>query len=258
MADPFAALGAADLQVHTSRSDGLTTPEEAVRWAERAGLDVLAITDHDDLRGALETREVAARIGSRVEVVTGIEITTRSGHLLALFIERPVPSFRSLAATLEAVHSQSGLCVIPHPLMPLPPSLHRRTIDRILTAPPPQGAFDAIELAGGVRMGEFLRRRARRLNAERWHLPETGGSDAHFPEAIGRAVTRFPGHTAADLRRALIAGATVAEWRTGPSLREIGLRRLAKQQARALIATPRAVLWRSLRERLAAAERRRR
>ena len=192
MADPLAALGAADLQVHTSHSDGLTTPEEAVRWAERAGLDVLAITDHDDLRGALETREAAARIGSRVEVVTGIEITTRSGHLLALFIERPVPSFRSLAATLEAVHSQGGLCVIPHPLMPLPPSLHRRTIDRILAAPPPRGAFDAIELAGGVRIGEFLRRRARRLNAERWHLPETGGSDAHFPEANRRGRDPLP------------------------------------------------------------------
>jgi len=94
-------MGRADLQLHSDLGDGLSSIEEILDSAERAGLDVIALTDHDDIRGAFALRELAARRSSPVEVVPGVEVTTRSGHLLALWIEDEVPMFCSLAQALS-------------------------------------------------------------------------------------------------------------------------------------------------------------
>ena len=81
-------MGKADLHIHTRISDGMASVETVLERAEHAtDLDVIAITDHEDVRGGLEARELAAKRGLKVEVVPGAEITTRHGHLLALFIE---------------------------------------------------------------------------------------------------------------------------------------------------------------------------
>ncbi|MCS7295022.1 MAG: PHP domain-containing protein, partial [Chloroflexota bacterium] len=90
-------MGKADLHIHTRYSDGLATFEEVVQWAnDRTDLDVIAITDHEDVEGALRARELAAKRGYRVEVVVGAEVTTLQGHLLALFIEERPPLLRSV------------------------------------------------------------------------------------------------------------------------------------------------------------------
>src|SRR5918992_4680619 len=98
-------MGRADLQLHSDLGDGLSSPEEILDSAERAGLDVIALTDHDDIRGAFALRDVAARRSSPVEVIPGVEVTTRSGHLLALWIEEEIPMFAPLAATVARIHS---------------------------------------------------------------------------------------------------------------------------------------------------------
>lgn len=238
-----ARLGVADLQVHTSFSDGMATPEEVVRWADaQTDLDLIAVTDHDAIDGALEARAAAQRLATRVQVIVGLEVSTRSGHLLALFVEQPVPSFRSLDRTVEAIHAQGGLCIVPHPLGFLTTSIGRRSLDRLSGRRGAAHSVDGIELANPTPAARLRARGARRLNRTCWHLAETGGSDAHFPEAIASAVTRFPGRGSDDLRRALAARLTVAESRSAPSLRQIGLRRLARQQLRGLSATPRAIL----------------
>ena len=241
---PGTQLGTADLHAHTTRSDGMASPIELVRWAEQQTMiDVLAVTDHEDLSGAWAAQEAAAQLGARLQVIAGMEITTLSGHLIALFLEEPVPSFRSLTYTLAAVHAQGGLCLVPHPLCLIPYSLGRRAIAR--HAHDSVGErLDAVELASGAPLARRTQARARGLNAARWRLPEYGGSDAHFPQALGSAVTRFPGHTANDLQAALRAGLTLAEQRQAPSLRRIGMRALARQQLRALCATPRNALRR--------------
>jgi len=87
----------ADLQLHSDLGDGLNSPEEILAAAEAVGLDVIAITDHDDIRGSFQLRDIAAKRGSMVIVATGIEVTTRAGHLLALFVEDEIPMFRPLA-----------------------------------------------------------------------------------------------------------------------------------------------------------------
>ena len=244
-------LGRADLQVHSDAGDGMASAAEILRWAQRAGLDIVAVTDHDDLRGGLRALEAAARIDSPVAVLPGVEVTTRSGHLLALFPPSrldptpDVPPLRSLAATVAAVHAQGGVCVVPHPLARLPVSVGRRALDRLSLAAP-ESRPDGIELANPAPPARWAAAAARRGN-RRWGLPETGGSDAHFPETIGAALTRFPGRSIDELMTALAIHATVAESRPAPSLRAIGPRRLLAQQARGLSATPRALAGRARR-----------
>ena len=228
----------------------MASAEEVLRWAERACLDIVAITDHDDPRGGLLALDTAARIGSPVRVIPGIELTTRGGHLLALFptaLAPPtnIPPLRPLAWTIAAIHALGGVCIVPHPLALIPASAGRRALDRLALADA-ESRPDGIELANPTPPARWRASVARRGN-RRWHFAETGGSDAHFPEQVGSAVTRFPGRTIADLLLALQARTTVAEARTTPSLRDIGAQRLLAQQIRGLSATPRALAARARR-----------
>jgi hypothetical protein len=241
---PAPRLGRADLHLHTVASDGMGTAEEMLARAARLGLDVVAVTDHDDLRGGLRAQEAAARLGGPVQVIPGVELTTRGGHLLALFpgdlgAGRPTPDvspLRSLAWTIAAIHAQGGIAIVPHPMSWVPPGVKRRALDRLLRQGP-ESRPDAIELANPTPPAGRRSAAARRWNRTAG-LAEAGSSDAHFPEVMGTALTRFPGRTIDDLVRALAIGATVAEWGPAPSWRRIGARRLIAQQGRSGLATP--------------------
>jgi len=67
-----------DLHTHSSASDGTDTPAALVREAAAAGLDVVALTDHDAMSGWGEAREAADEVG--ITLVPGLEISTRFGH----------------------------------------------------------------------------------------------------------------------------------------------------------------------------------
>lgn len=236
-------MGKADLHVHTSLGDGTADVPELLDYVEaHTDLSVIAITEHDDLAPALAAREHAARRSYRFEVVPGIEVTTIEGHLLALYVEGPVPSLKPLVSTLEAVHRLGGVCVIPHPMSPLTRSIGQRTIERVLREGRDDVAFDALEAASSPA-GRLTGAKARRLNRERYHLAEVGGSDAHFLEAIGASYTEFRGATAGELRRAIEAEATSAVAGPYPSLRAIGPLRFARQQWRGFTVTPRKMGW---------------
>jgi predicted metal-dependent phosphoesterase TrpH len=236
---------AADLHVHTTGSDGLGTPQQVLDWVEqRTNLAVVAVTDHDDIRPALLARELHGRGGYGFSLVTGAEVTTIEGHLLALFVERPLPSFRSLARTLDAIHAQDGLAIIPHPMSPLTRSIGRHGIERILSRRRDGLWFDAIELANSSPAGRIVAGRVARLNSARFGLALAGGSDAHYLPVIGSSFTTFPGCNAADLRAAFAAHTTGCVAGKHPPLRQIGLNNVARQTARAMWATPSKMLER--------------
>lgn len=240
-------LGRADLQVHTSHGDAMGGAAEIFDAVERVGLlDVVAITDHDDVEGALLAREVHAQGRYSFELVTGIEVTTRQGHLLALWVDEPVQSFRSLEQTVAQIHSLGGLAVIPHPFSMLTRSIGRRRLERNLAIADESVHPDGIELANPTSFG-WDTRRARQRNEERWRLAVTGGSDAHFTELLGTAYTTYAGRSASELRAAIEERTTDGVHGTHVSLREIGVRQLAHQQVRGLSVTPRKVLGPPLR-----------
>jgi predicted metal-dependent phosphoesterase TrpH len=222
------------------------TPQQVLDFAEEhTRLAVVAITDHDDLAPALAARELHQRRGTySFDFVPGMEVTTIEGHLLALFVEERVPSFRPLAATLDCIHRQGGLAVIPHPLSPLTRSIGRHGIERILRRRSDGLWFDGIEIANPSPAGRISGRRAARLNDASFRLPVTGGSDAHYLPLIGSAFTVFRGSTAFELRQAIESRATSAGFGRRHSLREIGAAQIALQTTRALWATPSKVLGR--------------
>ena len=99
------STGKADLHIHTSLGDGLASVEQIFDFVENyTDLDIIAITDHDDIRGALQALELAERRNYRFQVIPGNEITTRNGHLLALFVTQEFPMLRSLEWSMAAVH----------------------------------------------------------------------------------------------------------------------------------------------------------
>ncbi len=216
---------------------------ELLDYVERkTELSVIAVTEHDDLRPACAARDAWARGSYRYDFIVGEEVTTIEGHLLALFIEEPVASLKPLAPTLEAVHKQGGLAIVPHPMSWLTRSLGQRVIERVLREQQDGVSFDAIELSGSpaARVSE---KKVQRLNREQYHLPEVGSSDAHFTETIGTSRTRFEGSTAQELRSAILAGKTSAELGAYPSIRQIGVGRVVRQQWRGMMATPRQMGW---------------
>ena len=236
-------FGRGDLQIHTSHGDGMEDARSIFERIELRGeLDVIAVTDHDDVRGALAARELYAQSRYHFDLVTGIEVTTRQGHLLALWVDVPIPSLRSLEATVAAIHRAGGLAVVPHPFSALTRSVGRRGLERVLAIEDESTHPDGIELANPTSMGWDTGKRARRLNATRYHLAETGGSDAHFVEAIGNAYTLFPGRDAASLRAAILERRTSGVIEQATPLRDIGARRLMLQQVRGLAVTPRTVI----------------
>jgi predicted metal-dependent phosphoesterase TrpH len=240
---PLVPFGAADLQVHTSYGDGMASADLLFERIEAvAGLDVVAVTDHDDIGGALLAREVHARGCYSFEFVPGVELTTRAGHLLALWVDEPLRPLRPLGETIAAVHRAGGVAIIPHPFSYLTRSVGQRALEKLIAEGDAETMPDAIEVANLTLAGRVTGMKALRLNRERYHLAETGGSDAHFPEEVGTAVTLFPGRTAEDLRRAILERRSAGVAGTPVSLRSIGLRRLAAQQVRGLAVTPRKVL----------------
>ena len=202
-------LGKADMHLHTLYSDGTASVRAVLDHVERAtDLDVVAITDHERIDGALRAAEIHAAGGYSFDLVVGEEITTRRGHVVALFLTERVPALRPLSETLERIHDQGGLAIAPHALAPLTPSLGRGSLLRAHASADPRHRLDAIELMNPSTAGRSRRVARRRLNDEVLRLAAVGNSDAHVLEGIGTAWTWFPGSSAAAYRDAVGASMT--------------------------------------------------
>lgn len=167
-----------DLQVHTDASPcSGAVPEDVVAAAAAAGLDGIAVTDHDTTAGVDAVRAAAP---DGLTVIPGVEVTTTQGHLLALDVCEPPPQADPLAA-IEDVHDQGGVAVLAHPFDRL-----RERYDADLEAI--AAAVDGVEVTNSRCVRPRYNRRARAFAAEHGLAP-TGGSDAHFPMEVGRAYT---------------------------------------------------------------------
>ena len=197
------------MHIHTLYSDGTADLRALLDHVETStDLDLIAITDHERIDGALRARELHAAGSYSYELVPGEEVTTRRGHVLALFVEERIPALRPLAETVERIHAAGGIAIAAHPLAPLTPSLGRRSLLALQAEARAERRLDGIELMNPSAAGRSRRLARRGLNELRLHLPAVGNSDAHVLEGIGTAWTWFPGSGAADYRAALIAATT--------------------------------------------------
>ena len=204
----MASWGRADLHTHTNASDGWPTPVQLVEHAaRRTGLDVIAVSDHDTIEGALRAAEYAAR-RTKVHVIVGEEVSSRDGHIVGLFLERCVKHGLSAAATVHAIHEQGGIAIAAHPFWRTQRQVQTGYAHGVgwLAAELP---FDAVEVENATPGFYVFNQLARRLNMG-LGAAELGGSDAHIVDAVGRAFTEFPGKTPDALRKAIETGKTRA------------------------------------------------
>jgi predicted metal-dependent phosphoesterase TrpH len=201
-------LGKADLHMHTSLGDGLASVQQIFDYVENyTDLDIIAITDHDDIRGAMQALDLIEQRRYRFKVIPGIEITTRQGHLLALFVTQEFPMLRTLEVSMAAVHEAGGMAIAPHPLSWLTTSIRERQLLAVHAGKYP---FHGIETFNPSYAGRVSHKRVKELNETILKLPEFGGSDAHALSMVGKGFTLFPGSTIEDLLAAIQSGATQA------------------------------------------------
>lgn len=212
-------MGLADLHIHTIYSpDGTGTVRAVLKRAAEMGLNVIAITDHDEIRAALEGMSLAPAYG--LHVVPGSEVSTAEGHLLALFVHRVPPAGLSLGDTVRWVRDEGGLCIAPHPIIRGRQSLMFSTIQKALNDPQVAPFLVGIEVFNASIV--HPRRNHLVTTVTRgWPLAPVSNSDAHLVRMIGTAATYFPGSTSEELRDALINRRTevaVAESEPRPAL----------------------------------------
>jgi predicted metal-dependent phosphoesterase TrpH len=204
-----------DLHVHTCYSlDSLITPREVVTYSRRRGLDGVAITDHNTLKGTLRLKT-----GSII-IVPGIEISTLNGHLLGLNVNTPIAAKLDIEETICRIHEAGGIAVAPHPFAfyKSPPS---RQIN----------SYDAIEVMNASSTPFQLLTSLSKKFAARLGLPQTAGSDSHYAPEIGAAYTIVEADPDVDeIVGAIKKGATVPEgnaipWKTRLTRAALGLKR---------------------------------
>ena len=198
-------MGTADLHVHSIYSrDATTTVRAILKQASSVGLDIIAVTDHDEIRGSLEAQQLAPQYG--IEVISGAEVSTKDGHLVALFIKDLPPAGMSLTDTLLHIGDQGGLAIIPHPFNNLPNSLTLEAVFTAMENPTAKASLKGMETHNfGTQNFDKM---ARKLSV---FLPfsKISSSDAHIYWAIGAGRTEFPGKTTQDLRDAIENNKTV-------------------------------------------------
>jgi predicted metal-dependent phosphoesterase TrpH len=201
-------MGLADIHIHTIYSyDGTASVAAVLARAKKIGLDILAVTDHDEIKGSLKALELAPDYG--IQVIPGIEITTAEGDLLAFNILEKVQRDLPLVETIHRVGELGGFCIAPHPMaggMGMK-SLSGYSIIKALRSPQVASILLAIETYNATTLDKISNHYARIL-AERLGVTQTGSSDAHITEAIGLGTTGFEGHTIEDFLKALGNGRT--------------------------------------------------
>lgn len=226
-------MGLADLHIHTIHSwDGTCTVAAVLKQAaDSAGLDVIAITDHDVFEGALEAQQLASRYG--IEVIPGCEVSSAEGHLLCLFLNAPVPAGLPLIETALIVAEQGGLCIPAHPMAVGTSSITPKILKHALAHPQASQVIVGLEAYNAGLVYGRSNPAAQALAIEH-NLALVGSSDAHTAWGIGRGLTGFAGRSAADLRQALVQRqtyvlrgrerryATVGSWLFNIALRRAG------------------------------------
>jgi predicted metal-dependent phosphoesterase TrpH/glycosyltransferase involved in cell wall biosynthesis len=174
-----------DLHMHTDHSPDCATPVEVlVETARSRGLGAIAITDHNEISGALAAREVAERIDG-IKVIVAEEVkTAEQGEVIGLFLEEKIPRGLTMAETIAEIRRQDGLVYVPHPF------------DRLHSVPDYEHLLDMVEeidilevFNPRVALTAF-NEEAERF-AAKYRIVPGAGSDSHVAQGLGSVMIRI-------------------------------------------------------------------
>lgn len=165
-----------DLHMHTNHSHDCATPvDKLLETAKLRGLGAIAVTDHNEVSGALEARDRA----DGIKVIVAEEIKTADqGEVIGLFIEEKIPRGLSLADTIAAIRSQGGLVYVPHPF------------DRMHSVPDYEHLLDVVEDIDAIEVFNprvaftSFNEEAERF-AAKYRIVAGAGSDSHVAQGLG-------------------------------------------------------------------------
>jgi predicted metal-dependent phosphoesterase TrpH len=177
-----------DLHSHTHFSkDGITTPEEFVRRNVAAGIDCIAVSDHNNIDGAREVERQAS-----FRVIVSEEIKSSEGEIIGYFLKDPIPRDMTPEETVRAIKDQRGLIGVPHPF------------DRARSSPLATSALlrilpdvQILEVYNARNLLQADNKRAEAF-AARHGLIRSAGTDAHSGPEIGHTFVEMPNFTDRD------------------------------------------------------------
>ncbi len=169
-----------DLHAHTIYSaDGNVEPEIYIKHAQKIGLAGLAITDHNEVKGAIKAYQLAKK-NKDVTIVRGVEVSTSNGHVLAYGVKDKIPRGLTPEETKERIVELGGVAVAAHPY---------RLVSGLGVETVKQAKFDLVEVLNH-RSPKHENGRALKL-ANELGAGLLGGSDAHYTWELGLAATEF-------------------------------------------------------------------
>ncbi len=175
-----------DMHMHTDHSHDCATPVEVLLTTARdRGLGAIAVTDHNEISGALAASERARELDIGVKVIVGEEVKTADqGEVIGLFIEELIPRGMTLEETVAEIHRQGGLVYVPHPFDRLHSVPDYEHLLRIVAD------VDAIEVFNPrVAIGAFNDEAAR--FAAKYRIAAGAGSDSHVAQGLGSVRIRM-------------------------------------------------------------------
>ena len=168
---------------HTMWSgDSTTTPDEIADAVTESGIDVLCITDHNAIKGAVD---LVDRLACRV--IVGEELRTHAGEIIGLFLTERIPVGVQPDEAARAIRAQGGIVYIPHPFDPMRRNISESALDALID----HHLVDVIEVINAKTSLRSLNERAASIAAAH-DLAAGAGSDAHVPDAIGAAYVEMP------------------------------------------------------------------
>ena len=172
-----------DLHSHTMWSgDSTTTPDEIERAVVESGLDVVCVTDHHAVAGAVQ---LSGRLPCRV--IVGEEMRTHAGEIIGLFMTERVPFGLPAIQSAELIRSQGAIVYVPHPFDPMRRNITEAALVDLVDA----GLVDAVEVLNAKTSLSSLNAKAIQFAEDRG-LRSGAGSDAHVPNALGAAYVEMP------------------------------------------------------------------
>lgn len=168
-----------DLHVHTCFSaDADNSIERIVQRAKIIGLNGIAITDHDTVKGSIAAKEYVKKKSIDLMIIPGTEVTTSKGHLIVLGSEKDIPPHLTLEKTIEIARKRGCFVIVPHPFHPFRHGIGDfRNLD-----------IDAVEVFNSRYITGHSNKKADEI-AKRNGYPPVAGSDAHMVQAVGFGVT---------------------------------------------------------------------
>ena len=176
-----------DIHVHSTYSDGTDSVKSLVRRAKQLGLDGIAITDHNTVKGGCEALKYAT---DDFTTIPGIEVSSKEGHILVLNVTDDIKKGIPAEEVAEKAHELGGIAIPAHPY-----DMIRTGIGDLAL----RDCFDAIEAINGKT---FINSKNVRKIAKENNITCVGGSDAHCASELGSVTINLEG----DLIDAILKG----------------------------------------------------